>query len=68
LRNGGLCPRYRFQLLLLRGEQRQRMWQERASRVKSDFMLFEVDGVGRGGNLVLVAARHASLGKRNLVR
>jgi hypothetical protein len=36
--------------------------------VKRDFMLFEVDGVGGGGNLVLVAARHASLGKRNLVR
>jgi hypothetical protein len=39
------------------------MWQEKARRVKSDFMLFEVDGVGRGGNLVLVAARHASLGE-----
>jgi hypothetical protein len=44
------------------------MWQERGRRVKSDFMLFEVDGVGGGGNLVLVAARHALLGKRNLVR
>jgi hypothetical protein len=44
------------------------MWQEKARRVKSDFMLYEVDGVGGGGNLVLVAARHASLGKRNLVR
>ena len=64
----GLCPRRRFQLPLLRGEQRPRMWQESARRVKRDFVLFEVDGVGGCGNLVLVAARHASLGERNLVR
>jgi hypothetical protein len=43
------------------------MWQERTRRVKRDFMLFEVDGIGGSGNLVLVAARHASLGERNLV-